>query len=110
RCRKPNFVTARSKRTHCLFRSGQPGRFQSGGLADTFLQQSVDAVLRTWFMLMTRILRTLALALLVSASSVQATASMPLSSTKPLRSLVSVEGVRENQLLGYGLVVGLQGT
>jgi flagellar P-ring protein FlgI len=29
---------------------------------------------------------------------------------KPLRSLVSVEGVRENQLLGYGLVVGLQGT
>jgi flagellar P-ring protein precursor FlgI len=29
---------------------------------------------------------------------------------KPLRSLVSVEGVRENQLIGYGLVVGLQGT
>jgi flagellar P-ring protein precursor FlgI len=32
------------------------------------------------------------------------------SSAKPLRSLVSVEGVRENQLIGYGLVVGLQGT
>jgi flagellar P-ring protein FlgI len=29
---------------------------------------------------------------------------------KPLRSLVHVEGVRENSLLGYGLVVGLQGT
>ncbi|MFT4174793.1 MAG: flagellar basal body P-ring protein FlgI [Rhodocyclaceae bacterium] len=27
-----------------------------------------------------------------------------------LRQLVSVEGVRENQLLGYGLVVGLQGS
>ncbi|HMN43132.1 MAG TPA: flagellar basal body P-ring protein FlgI [Povalibacter sp.] len=31
-------------------------------------------------------------------------------SARPLRSLVSVEGVRENQLIGYGLVVGLQGT
>lgn len=30
--------------------------------------------------------------------------------TRPLRSLVTVEGVRENQLIGYGLVVGLQGT
>lgn len=29
---------------------------------------------------------------------------------RPLRSLVNVEGVRENQLIGYGLVVGLQGT
>jgi flagellar P-ring protein precursor FlgI len=61
-------------------------------------------------MLMQRILRSLAFALLISASSVNATAKMPMSSTKPLRSLVSVEGVRENQLLGYGLVVGLQGT
>jgi flagellar P-ring protein precursor FlgI len=31
-------------------------------------------------------------------------------SARPLRALVSVEGVRDNQLLGYGLVVGLQGT
>jgi len=34
----------------------------------------------------------------------------PTRSAKPLRSLVNVEGVRENQLIGYGLVVGLQGT
>ena len=27
-----------------------------------------------------------------------------------LRDLVSIEGVRTNQLVGYGLVVGLQGT
>jgi flagellar P-ring protein precursor FlgI len=27
-----------------------------------------------------------------------------------LKELVSVEGVRENQLIGYGLVVGLAGT
>lgn len=30
--------------------------------------------------------------------------------TKPLGWLVNIEGVRENQLIGYGLVVGLQGT
>ncbi|MDH1292479.1 flagellar basal body P-ring protein FlgI [Comamonas terrigena] len=31
-------------------------------------------------------------------------------SMRPLRHLVHVEGVRENQLIGYGLVVGLNGT
>jgi len=30
--------------------------------------------------------------------------------TQPLRNLVSVEGVRENPLVGYGLVVGLNGS
>ncbi len=57
-----------------------------------------------------KILKALTLALLIGAPSVNATAKVPLSPTKPLRSLVSIEGVRENQLLGYGLVVGLQGT
>ncbi|HEY0685241.1 MAG TPA: flagellar basal body P-ring protein FlgI [Steroidobacter sp.] len=61
-------------------------------------------------MVMQRILRALALTLLVSVPSWNAAANVPMPSTKPLRSLVSVEGVRENQLLGYGLVVGLQGT
>ena len=37
-----------------------------------------------------------------------AASALPMS--RPLESLVSVEGVRENQLIGYGLVVGLQGT
>ncbi|HEY0942952.1 MAG TPA: flagellar basal body P-ring protein FlgI [Steroidobacter sp.] len=59
---------------------------------------------------MQRILCALAVALLVSVPSMNAAANVPQSMTKPLRSLVSVEGVRENQLLGYGLVVGLQGT
>jgi len=36
-------------------------------------------------------------------------AKPPLSAT-PLRHLVHVEGVRDNQLIGYGLVVGLHGT
>jgi flagellar P-ring protein precursor FlgI len=29
---------------------------------------------------------------------------------QPLRQLVSVEGLRDNQLIGYGLVVGLNGS
>lgn len=48
-----------------------------------------------------------ALALLATGASAAQPAARQL---KPLSSLVSVEGVRENQLLGYGLVVGLQGT
>lgn len=59
---------------------------------------------------MQRILCALALTLLVGVPSMNAAANVPRSTTKSLRSLVSVEGVRENQLLGYGLVVGLQGT
>jgi flagellar P-ring protein precursor FlgI len=58
---------------------------------------------------MQRMLRIMALALLIGVPGVNA-ASVSQSTVKPLRSLVSVEGVRENQLLGYGLVVGLQGT
>jgi flagellar P-ring protein precursor FlgI len=63
-------------------------------------------------MFMQRILHalTLALGISVSAPIVAVEANVPQQTTKPLRSLVSVEGVRENQLLGYGLVVGLQGT
>jgi flagellar P-ring protein precursor FlgI len=41
------------------------------------------------------------------AASVDA---MPLTRTQPLRNLASVEGVRENPLVGYGLVVGLNGS
>lgn len=37
-------------------------------------------------------------------------ASSAVAATAPLRNLISVEGVRDNQLIGYGLVVGLNGT
>lgn len=37
-------------------------------------------------------------------------AALPAGAAQVLRNLVDVEGVRENQLLGYGLVVGLQGS
>ncbi|HUA58006.1 MAG TPA: flagellar basal body P-ring protein FlgI [Verrucomicrobiae bacterium] len=37
-------------------------------------------------------------------------ASFPLSAASRLKELVSIEGVRDNQLMGYGLVVGLNGT
>jgi flagellar P-ring protein precursor FlgI len=52
-------------------------------------------------------------ALAAPAASVARTASvdaMPLTRTQPLRNLASVEGVRENPLVGYGLVVGLNGS
>src|SRR3954452_9143138 len=35
--------------------------------------------------------------------------ALPAAATR-LKDLVSIEGVRENQLIGYGLVVGLAGT
>lgn len=38
------------------------------------------------------------------------TIGQSLGSTRPLLDLVDVQGVRENQLVGYGLVVGLPGT
>jgi flagellar P-ring protein FlgI len=41
---------------------------------------------------------------------VMTTASSVTHAAQILRQLVNVEGVRENQLLGYGLVVGLQGS
>ncbi|WP_232444001.1 flagellar basal body P-ring protein FlgI [Burkholderia ubonensis] len=34
----------------------------------------------------------------------------PVASAVPLRTLVDIEGMRDNQLVGYGLVVGLNGT
>ena len=37
-------------------------------------------------------------------------AAFPLSAASRLKELVSIEGVRDNQLMGYGLVVGLNGT
>jgi flagellar P-ring protein precursor FlgI len=37
-------------------------------------------------------------------------AATPLSALSKLKDIASVEGVRDNQLLGYGLVVGLAGT
>ena len=36
--------------------------------------------------------------------------ALPVHAAQTLRTLVSVEGVRENQLFGYGLVVGLNGS
>lgn len=44
------------------------------------------------------------------ALSLSAAEAPPSISTVRVKDLVSVEGVRENQLIGYGLVVGLSGT
>jgi len=70
------------------------------------------------------LIRIVSLAVLASLSLSAASAAMAapaipktsaqvepvLPRTQPLRNLVSVEGVRENPLVGYGLVVGLNGS
>lgn len=47
---------------------------------------------------------------LVCALSLAAVLAAPLHALTKLKELATVEGVRDNQLLGYGLVVGLAGT
>src|SRR5213080_842385 len=39
-----------------------------------------------------------------------ALSAIPAGATSRIKDLASVEGVRQNQLIGYGLVVGLSGT
>lgn len=56
-----------------------------------------------------RFLRTLLISLLAAVASVLALAG-PAAAQSRIKDLVDVEGVRDNQLVGYGLVVGLQGT
>lgn len=45
-----------------------------------------------------------------SAATAALAAATVMPRTQPLRNLASVEGVRENPLIGYGLVVGLNGS
>ncbi len=52
----------------------------------------------------------LLLAFLLSPAMVDAEDGVRAENTTRLKELISVEGVRENQLVGYGLVVGLAGT
>lgn len=55
-------------------------------------------------MLATRLLRICAALLLAASSALPATAQVR------IKDIADVEGVRDNQLVGYGLVVGLNGT
>jgi flagellar P-ring protein precursor FlgI len=57
-----------------------------------------------------RFLRPAALAILVALTPLAAPAPALAEALSRIKDLVSVEGVRENQLIGYGLVVGLNGT
>src|SRR5271165_6092012 len=54
---------------------------------------------------MSRTLRTALAALLALGC-----AASPAAATSRIKDLASIEGVRQNQLIGYGLVVGLNGT
>ena len=53
---------------------------------------------------MTRILSAALVAVVVLASMA------PAAATSRIKDLANIEGVRQNQLIGYGLVVGLNGT
>src|SRR6187549_3867058 len=46
----------------------------------------------------------------LSLAAVLALGAGPASARSRIKDIVSFEGVRENQLVGYGLVVGLNGT
>jgi flagellar P-ring protein FlgI len=52
--------------------------------------------------------RTFAVAL--AAASLWVSLSAPVAATSRIKDLANIEGVRQNQLIGYGLVVGLNGT
>ncbi|MCW5672206.1 MAG: flagellar basal body P-ring protein FlgI [Hydrogenophaga sp.] len=52
----------------------------------------------------------LALGAALLAFALPAQAQAPGAPARPLHNLVDIEGMRENQLIGYGLVVGLQGS
>ena len=45
-----------------------------------------------------------------AALAVLALSAMPAGATSRIKDLANIEGVRQNQLIGYGLVVGLNGT
>jgi flagellar P-ring protein precursor FlgI len=64
----------------------------------------VMAVQIHWGAMMTRTLRAAVAAILIACVPVGAGA------TSRIKDLANVEGVRQNQLIGYGLVVGLNGT
>ena len=51
-----------------------------------------------------------ALTLICIASSAGADGNYRVSTTSRIKDLANIEGVRQNQLIGYGLVVGLNGT
>jgi flagellar P-ring protein FlgI len=54
-------------------------------------------------------MRRIASALLLAALALCA-AALPAFATSRIKDLANIEGVRQNQLIGYGLVVGLNGT
>src|SRR5674476_1633667 len=58
-----------------------------------------------WGAVMTRTLRAVILAVLLTAF-----AAPNAGATSRIKDLANIEGVRQNQLIGYGLVVGLNGT
>jgi len=69
-----------------------------------------DNVMRLFRLLRIRQLTIGLTALALMATPVMSDVARPLSSMSRIKDLAQVEGVRQNQLVGYGLVVGLNGT
>jgi flagellar P-ring protein FlgI len=51
-----------------------------------------------------------AVAAVLVIAGILAGAVLPAGATSRIKDLANIEGVRQNQLIGYGLVVGLNGT
>ena len=68
------------------------------------------ALLRPSDLLGSKMQRTLRAALAALVALTYAVPPVPAAATSRIKDLASIEGIRQNQLLGYGLVVGLNGT
>src|SRR5688572_1602366 len=91
------------RRLHRLRRQWHRGQCQQAWLAVPLLQFTQDAVLSV-----ERPMRTHLVSALVSTALCLLAA--PSAQADRVKDLASVQGVRNNQLVGYGLVVGLDGT
>src|SRR6202451_3708986 len=68
------------------------------------------ALLRPSDLLGSKMQRTLRAALAALVALTYAVPPVPAAATSRIKDLASIEGIRQNQLLGYGLVVGLNAT
>src|SRR2546430_13528890 len=89
-----------------MLSSGWPDVRRWHGLRYSFAGPNHFSLVRTTWG--ARMPRTLQSALAVAFTLLAALA--PASATSRIKDLANIEGVRQNQLIGYGLVVGLNGT
>src|SRR5262249_34893468 len=94
------------RREDLLWRQGRPGRRECAGLALALLQLTLDSVL---MLSLIRAGRDALAASILACAAVTGLLSAPAHAER-IKDIATVNGVRSNQLVGYGLVVGLDGT